>query len=415
MTGQGWPKKAGRVETYKSTRSRRMGLALLLLVTGLLLSGAWVAADYGTSSATPYFYLNPQVLELGPGETGDVIIHTSYVEQLGGVEVHLRWDPLLVEVVDEQVQPGNVFEGYNVYPGANQVDNAAGQLDYALALMGWYPPVSGQFTVAAVTFRAIGSGSSDVEFYGSTQMARNDGVDISHDWVDGEVRVVEATSTPTTTPTTTSTSEPTIVPPTYTPTATVTPTITATPTLTETITCWDLIKDGDLEGSNTAWQRVGGASFTDHIFHSPNHSIWLGGYNNAIERIRQVVTIPADAVSSTLTYWWLVETLESDHPNDYFYVEIRSTTGDLIASLETLTDANATATWQSSSLDVLDYSGQTIRVTFRVVTDGGDFTSFFVDDVSLDVCIKGPGPTPTSTPVAPSGLFLPLVSKRYPM
>ena len=352
-----------------------------------------------TTSATPYYYLDPQILELGTGETGEMVIRTSYVEDLSGVAVYLRWNPALVHVVDanpslegDQIMPGNLFEGYSTYRPpheGNAVDNLAGQLSYVLLLTGQPAGVSGEWSVATITFQAVGFGSCTVEFYGDTLMTGSDGLSIPSGWFDGEVRVVSQTSTPTpivTVPSPTDTPVPTITPP--------TPTATApTPTPTQIITCWDRIGNGGFEtiiGNDAPpWVRSGATTYSGAVQHAGTNSAWLGGYDNATDGVYQVVILPSNTTASTLTYWWYMETTETDHPHDYLYVEILDSEGQLLDTLETRSDGDQAGTWQSSVLDLSTYVGQTISLSFRLQANDSAYTSFYLDDVSLQVCFEG--------------------------
>lgn len=191
-----------------------------------------------SASPTPHFYLDPQIRELGPGETAQMAVRTSYVEGLGGVSIYMRWDPTLFEVVDAltgvsgtQIAPGDLFAGHGTFrpSNGNQVDNVAGTLVYVLSLT--EPTgLNGQWTVATITLHAIGTGACAFEFYGDTMMANPQTGDLPSGYISGEVRVVTATSTPTIT------REPTIPLPTETPTVTPTETETPTATPTETLT-----------------------------------------------------------------------------------------------------------------------------------------------------------------------------------
>jgi len=187
-----------------------------------------------TPTPTPHYYLEPQLLKLSPGDTREVDIRTSYVEGLGGVEVHLSWDPNVVEVMDAvpsvegvQILPGDLFEGQLTFrpPNGNDVDNAVGELVYVLSLSGGSAPVSGEWSVGVVTFHAKGNGSSPIEFHGDTLMANPNTGNIISGWIDGNASVEDPTLTPTQTamPTSIETvSEPTV------------PVLTETPTLTRT-------------------------------------------------------------------------------------------------------------------------------------------------------------------------------------
>lgn len=195
-------------------------------------------------SPTPHYYLDPQVLELGPGETAELTVRTSYVEGLGGVSIYMRWNPALFEVLDSnpgisgvQLAAGDLFVGHGTFrpPNGNLADNVAGQLVYVLSLT--EPTgLNGQWSVATITVHAIGMGTCAFEFYGDTMMANPQTGDLPSGYVSGEVRVVTATSTPTLTLTPSATPTPTVEPTIPTPTETATPTETPTPTETETPT-----------------------------------------------------------------------------------------------------------------------------------------------------------------------------------
>ena len=361
-----------------------------------------------TTAATPYYYLDPQVLELGPGEVGTVTIRTSHVEGLGGVEVYLLWDPSILEVVDAdpslsgvQLTPGDLFEGHNTFRPwhGNEADNAAGRLSYVLSLVE-ASCLTGEWSVATITFRAVGSGTSSLTFGSETMMACG-GLDLPIGWINGEVRVVTATSTPTTVPT-----QP------LTPTATLEPTLpppTVAPTLPPTPTCWDLIENGGFEGTSLLpWQVTGAAMRAEHRVHSGNYSLWLGGYNNANDSIAQTVTIPTGVISATVQYWWLLETTESDHPHDYLYVELRSPTGALLDTLQVIDDGRSPGVWLAESFDVSSWAGQTVKLVFRAETNADQFSSFFIDDVVLEVCASGPLPPP-----AKNFIYFPLTLKAW--
>jgi len=67
-------------------------------------------------------------------------------------------------------------------------------------------------------------------------------------------------------------------------------------------------------------------------------------------------------------------------------VEVRNTSGTVLATLETLANTSTTGTWQQSSFALPDFIGETIQIAFHGTTDGSDFTSFYIDEVELEVC-----------------------------
>ncbi len=350
-------------------------------------------------NATPYYYLEPSSLSLDVGQTGQMQIRTSYVQGLGGVGLSMRWNPSKVQVVDAQpetpgvqVAPGDLFEGHNVLQptNGNIADNAAGTLSYAIVYLGDPPGVDGEWTVATITFTAMSAGSTIVEFYGpDTLMTDADGLSLPSGWVNGQIQIIDTQLTPTATPT-----------PDLTPTATPTP----------VVLCYNSIQNGGFEQEGDGWVRLGGTTF-DGIPRCGARSAWLGGYAGAVDGIYQTVTIPADAIMATLEYWWYLYTTKAVHPNDYFYTRIYDTSGVLLEELATRTDGSTAGDWQEASYDLLAYAGQTIRVHFLVETQpdtcDGSFTSFYVDDVTFQVCVIEEEPT------LADALFLPLVMDEY--
>src|SRR5207237_1402285 len=105
------------------------------------------------------------------------------------------------------------------------------------------------------------------------------------------------------------------------------------------------------------------------------------------DSIYQQVTIASNATSATLSYWWYMTSSEgTGTPYDYMRVRILNTSGQVLATLQTLSNTNTRNTWVQSSLNLLVYKGQTIRVQWYVTNDFSLPTAFFVDDTSLNVC-----------------------------
>jgi hypothetical protein len=97
------------------------------------------------------------------------------------------------------------------------------------------------------------------------------------------------------------------------------------------------------------------------------------------------VSIPTSA-SGAYTFWLNITTSEACcTPYDYMYAEVRSTSGTLLTTLGTWTNANATTPgdYSQKSFSLAAWRGQTVRVQFRATTDISLPTSFRIDDVSL--------------------------------
>jgi subtilisin family serine protease len=149
----------------------------------------------------------------------------------------------------------------------------------------------------------------------------------------------------------------------------------------------ELIANGGFEGSVSPWTLAGAAYWsTGGNHHSGTGYSILGAGDNASGSEYQTVTIPAGHPAN-LTFWLNITTSESlSTAYDYVYVEVRSTTGALLATLGSFSNRNATASataYVQRSFSLATWSGQTVRVQFRGTTDVSLPTSFRIDDVSL--------------------------------
>jgi len=106
--------------------------------------------------------------------------------------------------------------------------------------------------------------------------------------------------------------------------------------------------------------------------------------NNAEGLLYQDVTIPAGTVSTTLSFWMRISTLEAGSTAfDTLKIEIRNTSNTLLQTLATYSNVDASSNWVQKTLSISGYVGQTIRVTFHGKTDASVETVFRLDDVSL--------------------------------
>jgi subtilisin family serine protease len=148
----------------------------------------------------------------------------------------------------------------------------------------------------------------------------------------------------------------------------------------------ELVANGGFEGSVSPWSLAGNAYWsTGGYAHSGTGYAILGAYNNASGSAYQTVSIPAGHPAN-LTFWLNVTTSESlSTAYDYLYVEVRSTSGALLATLGTYSNRDATSigSYSQRSFGLAAWRGQTVRVQFRGTTDYSLVTSFRVDDVSL--------------------------------
>jgi aqualysin 1 len=148
----------------------------------------------------------------------------------------------------------------------------------------------------------------------------------------------------------------------------------------------DLIVNGGFEGSASPWTLSGNAYWSTGAYpHSGTGYTVLGAYNNASGTEYQTVSIPSSHPAN-YTFWLNITSSESGStPYDYLYAEVRSTSGGLLATLATYTNANETSpgNYSQKSFSLANWGGQTVRVQFRATTDFTLPTSFRIDDVSL--------------------------------
>ena len=192
--------------------SQRYCLALILVVTTLFL----VPTDYGLAQDT-LVVLSPASAEVDVGDTTTVNIRIENVADLYGAEVHLSFDPALLEVEDSdegmagvQIQSGSFLNPD--FTAQNRVDLEAGTIDFAISQMAPTESVSGSGVLATITFKGKAGGTSNLDF-SSVLLSNQGGEEIDAGSQNGSVTVNNGetpTEEPTDTPDVTET--PTVTP-----------------------------------------------------------------------------------------------------------------------------------------------------------------------------------------------------------
>ncbi|HET8677833.1 MAG TPA: hypothetical protein VFO63_18680, partial [Blastocatellia bacterium] len=148
-----------------------------------------------------------------------------------------------------------------------------------------------------------------------------------------------------------------------------------------------LIVNGGFEVSSSPWVLSGQASRSTGAFpHSGTGYLILAGVNNASGAAYQQITIPTGS-SPNLSFWLNVTSSETTTTTqfDRFFVEVRSTSGTLLATLATFSNLNKGTTGVyvlRGPYNLSAWAGQTVRIQFRATTDFSLITTFRVDDVS---------------------------------
>jgi len=101
--------------------------------------------------------------------------------------------------------------------------------------------------------------------------------------------------------------------------------------------------------------------------------------------VYQDVTIPGDATSATLSFWYYP--LCQDTGGDWQGATIYDHTWGFLAYAMPKVCSNS-QTWTHHTFDLAPYKGQTIKIYFNVYNNGvGNLkTAMYLDDVSVQIC-----------------------------
>lgn len=149
----------------------------------------------------------------------------------------------------------------------------------------------------------------------------------------------------------------------------------------------ELIVNPGFETGTTPWILSGQVIRSTGIYpHSGVAYMIVNGVNNSSGTLYQTVTIPTGAARN-LNFWLNITTSEAPGTiYDRLFIEVRSTSGTLLATLATFSNVNS----GTAGVYVLRgpynlgaFAGQTVRIQFRGTNDITLPTSFRVDDVSV--------------------------------
>ena len=150
-------------------------LSLILRRSALILVGCWgfvVLVAVPVAAPGTRIWLDQVTLDLSPGDVGTLEIRLEDVNELAGAEVHLTFDPALLEVVDADpaTEGTQIAHGDFLSPDfvvQNITDPAQGTVDYAIASMQLDEAASGSGVLARITFRALAEGETLVTISGA--------------------------------------------------------------------------------------------------------------------------------------------------------------------------------------------------------------------------------------------------------
>ncbi len=216
----------------------------LSLLTTPSEAGRLHLEDPAQETPTPVVAIAPPHVEMPVDDTRDLQVEIENPVDVYAFEIKLAFESSVIQISDAnpdlpgiQVHLGSLFTGQQHFVATNHVDNEAGTIDFAAALLGSAEPVSAGGDLITMTVRADSAGTSPLAFT-NILLANRDAEILTADSIDGTISVEPSTTAPpTATSSPTATPTPTASPTgTMTSTATTTPTSTATPTKTPTST-----------------------------------------------------------------------------------------------------------------------------------------------------------------------------------
>jgi hypothetical protein len=116
-------------------------------------------------------HLDSAAASVALSEPSEVVIILDDVKDLYGVEVHLTFDPAIVQVEDLdpgfpgiQLTAGKAFSAGSSFVALNRANNDTGTIDFAVTLFKPAEPLQGNVEVASFSFIAVKPGSADIDF-----------------------------------------------------------------------------------------------------------------------------------------------------------------------------------------------------------------------------------------------------------
>ncbi|MFL6660364.1 MAG: M4 family metallopeptidase [Massilia sp.] len=147
------------------------------------------------------------------------------------------------------------------------------------------------------------------------------------------------------------------------------------------------ITNGGFESGTTGWAGTTGVigAYSGQTAYEGTRFAWLGGNGTtATETLTQAVVIPAAATSANLTFQMHIDTAESGTTAyDKLVVTVKNSSGTVLGTLATYSNANKATGYQLRSFNLLPYKGQTVTLSFAMTEDSSLQTSFVIDKVSV--------------------------------
>jgi hypothetical protein len=142
-----------------------------------------------------------------------------------------------------------------------------------------------------------------------------------------------------------------------------------------------LVKNPGFESGATSWAATGGVIQTDGAHsHSGRGYSWLDGYGRThTDTLSQVVSIPVGCHATLSYYLYISSSDTSTTAHDNLTVTAGSST------VQSFSNVNRGSGYVLRSVDVSAFAGQTVTLKWTGVENSSLATSFFVDDVAVNL------------------------------
>jgi len=167
-------------------------------IAGLITLMATAGFSWHAVQPQAVLRVSPSTLEVKVGRQTTIDVEAAQVSDVYGIEIHISFDPSVLEVVDADSSE----EGVQIEPGTfpspdfvvrNAANNQAGTIDYAATQLPPSEPSDGDGVVARITFLAKRTATSEVRF-DQFLLADYRGSGIQAVSQPGEIRVLDSST-----------------------------------------------------------------------------------------------------------------------------------------------------------------------------------------------------------------------------
>ncbi|MCR6495172.1 Ig-like domain-containing protein [Thermomonas sp. S9] len=374
--------------TFTPATGKHFYYAKITQADGLRLWSAPVWIDQGGS--TPADTTPPTVSASESGSSGTITLSASASDNVGVSKVEFWIDGVLV-ATDTSAPYAVTFDSTTLSNGSHglvaKAYDAAGNVGTSSSVS--FSVSNAAADTTPPTVGASESGSSGTITLSATA-SDNVGVSKVEFWIDGLLKgtVLTPPYTLALDSTTLSDGSHTLVAKAYDAAGNVGTSSAVAFSISNAPAAVERISNGGFESGTTGWTGSSGVITSDATYPAKAGSwkAWLDGYGSShTDSLYQTVTLPSTATSATLSFWLRVDSSETTTRTAYdtLKVQIRDTSGNVLATLATYSNLNKGSSYVQRSFDVKSWKGKTVRVYFLGVEDSSLATSFLIDEVSL--------------------------------